>query len=108
MLPSGIIAPADHRTRSAPPGGSLLLQGSTGSITTPGLNPLARGPLAQRAMRLLGIGATGQAYAGWSQQPLERALGRTFAGASLAQPWISARVLPTPQGYVRSPLQGTR
>jgi hypothetical protein len=100
MLPSSITTPTD-RVRSSSMSGSLLLRSSVGTHTAGGNYPLGRGPLAQRAMKLLGIGATGQAWSSWAQPSLAVAF-QTSSGPSAAAPWLAARSLPTPNGYARS------
>ncbi len=66
--------------------------------------PHARGPLAQRAMRLLGIGATGQAWSSWAGPAMAKAFGGEAGGTPFSQAWLAARTMPTPQGYIRAPL----
>jgi len=101
MHPSS-ITPIDTQTRTAGARSSLLIRGSSGTTTVRQTHPHARGPLATRALRLLGISAAGQAYSGWSGPALQVALGSGWHGTSLAQPWLAARTMPTPQGHLRA------
>ncbi|MCW2927363.1 MAG: hypothetical protein JWM86_1331 [Thermoleophilia bacterium] len=58
---------------------------------------LTRGPLAERAHRLLGLGATGSARLGQSQPALIRAFGGDPASfGQAATPWVAARSLARP------------
>lgn len=75
-------------------GSPLLLHGRRGSdpaqFTT-------RGPLATRAHRLLGLGASGATRLGQSQPALIRAFGGDVAGwQRVGAPWIAARSLARP------------
>lgn len=75
------------RTTNSP----LLLQGRRG--TDPAAF-LTRGPLAERAHRLLGLGAVGSARLGQSQPALLRAFGGDpSTQTQLGTPWIAARSL---------------
>ena len=73
---------------------TLLLQGRQG--TDPAAF-LTRGPLAARAHRLLGLGATGAARLGQSLPAIQRAFGNDPASFHrLANPWVGARSLARP------------
>jgi len=79
-----------QRTAAAP----LFMQGRQG------LDPaqfVTRGPLAARAHRLLGLGATGTARLGQLQPSLINAYGGDVsAWQQIGQPWIAARSLARP------------
>lgn len=104
MLSSSIVAPADFRMRSAASARSPVLRGSDGSVEARRMYPHARGPLAQRALRLLGIGGTGQAWSSWADPALQRAFRTEGGSAGLANTWLAARTMPTPHGYLRAPM----
>lgn len=72
----------------------MLLQGRQGADPA---QFLARGPLAERAHRLLGLGAVGSARLGQSTPSLQAAFGGDVAAWGRAGvPWIAARSLARP------------
>lgn len=72
----------------------MLLQGRHGAEPA---QFLTRGPLAARAHRLLGLGATGTARLGQSQPALINAFGGDPATWNrVGTPWIAARSLARP------------
>ncbi|MCW2923313.1 MAG: hypothetical protein JWM98_717 [Thermoleophilia bacterium] len=78
-------------TRSRASNQPLFLQGNQGSDPA---QFLTRGPLAARAHRLLGLGATGSARLGQSQSALRDAFGGDVASwGQVGTPWIAARSL---------------
>lgn len=102
MLPSGIAASLEAHARSRTHGGTLLLRGSGGGESTTDPGRQARGPLAQRVLRLLGIGATGQAYQSWAIGSMQAAFGASPAATGSTMAWLAARSLPTPNGRFRA------
>ena len=73
---------------------TLLLQGRQGADPA---TFLTRGPLAERAHRLLGLGAVGAAGLGQAMHAMQNAFGgdvATFHQA--ANPWVAARSLARP------------
>jgi hypothetical protein len=86
-VPSLVVQP---RTTNA----TLLLQGRQGADPA---TFLTRGPLAERAHRLLGLGPAGAARLGQSLPAMQRAFGgdaQTFH--QVATPWVAARSLARP------------
>lgn len=62
---------------------------------------VARGPLAARAHRLLGLGAVGSAQLGQSQPAMQAAFGGDAASwQQVGTPWIAARSLARPTDAV--------
>lgn len=86
-VPGLVVQP---RTTNSP----LLLQGRQGADPAAFLT---RGPLAERAHRLLGLGAVGVARLGQAQPSLQNAFGGDVAAWNqVGTPWIAARSLARP------------
>ena len=86
-VPRLVVQP---RTTNTP----LLLQGRQGADPAAFLT---RGPLAERAHRLLGLGAVGSAKLGQSQPAMLRAFGGDPSTATqIGTPWVAARSLARP------------
>lgn len=72
----------------------MLLHGRKGADAA---QFLTRGPLAERAHRLLGLGATGSARRGQSEPSLRNAFGGDVGSwQQVGNPWIAARSLARP------------
>lgn len=75
-------------------GSPLLLQGRQGRQGSEPATFLTRGPLAARAHRLLGLGATGAARLGQSMPAMINAFGGDPATHHrVGTPWVAARSL---------------
>lgn len=95
MHPSITAHPADTMTRaSLRPGG---LQGRSADSSVDSAQLVARGPLAARAHRLLGLGPDGAARRGAAESSLAAAFGGDAASwQQVGNPWIAARSLASP------------
>ena len=86
-VPSMVVQP---RATNA----TLLLQGRQGADPT---TFLTRGPLAERAHRLLGLGAVGSPRLSQALPSMQNAFGGDAATFhQVANPWIAARSLARP------------
>jgi hypothetical protein len=109
MLPSSIGASAEARAAEITSVRASTWSDGRGTSGATFASPLGLGPLAHAAGRLLGSGGR-QAF----QSVAIRSYDRMFPGppdgrisglrphiAPMRDAWIAARVLPTPNGYVR-------
>jgi hypothetical protein len=101
MLPSSIGDSPDTGVRLRANTGVWFGISRSGTNTTERSEPVARGPLATKVMRLLGAG-TQQAYPAWANPLIDVAL----PGTALRDGWLAARSMPTPNGYYRREQQG--
>ena len=98
MLPSSISVSVETSPLSHVSSGSLLMRSSTDSKAVARASLSARGPLAQSVTRLVADGGARQAFQSWANGPLSVA----FRSDAQRNAWMSARSLPTPNGYYRS------